>query len=717
MSNFEIYRARDGSGGSGDEFSARSETEDGDVVGYFSPYLRQEFLKGYLTYLGRQHPDNPQIEDIPEVIEHVLDPIVPETPEASESPVRMYGQVSRFIARGMNEDYWRLAAHRNEQGKKWDPDIDVLVHAASVETIWQTLTKKYNVTQVTPDDEYPDRLKFVATHGFFEIHASMGKIPTVDIYNIVISIKDSESGDRLFHIDISERTDDPEVIDIEKRVGETFSWQDGVYVHFTKKKGRVYYHMGKEQKEAMFRPSAIATRATDESSLIEVVLRAIRIGNFFPLEEKIDLRRRFAPFFTSDSLLRFQFLILEAMRSNGQPLPEHNLKLLQEELRVCLDIDPLWTIASLRDTSIGWLIPGLAHLTPYDWDAVLRSDRFAFEVTPEGQRVPLNKRDWDYIKRQRVLYKTKPDKSGKRRMDGTIRFLNALDQLELVKFVSLETEELYDELWTKSTLQPEIEFGTQDSSVEPPSGHVATRVGDSYISFPPGKAPKTRREALGRIRELEAAVLGKKPLELMLREARRIIRFAAKERSLSLMRKNLEQNNYINSIALAYELLKDHTHLTARQMKWLYEGTKTTFVKRRFRGVVYDLKRLGFIDIYDQQRLHPKGHDERLGRYVLREGSVRLLKDLIMSDDFKPYLLDVDKSGSLKDTAKMLMQFGVTTVEALQSFRKRDYLTLRRRVRKVFGIKTENRVRSDIVQLQSAYMSFVNATRAFDLVY
>lgn len=698
------------------ELYARRETENGDIEGYLGTYLQEEFLPGYLAYLAKTFPEKPHYQNLPHVLEQVLTPIIQITAAHDKGVAYGITGIPRYIARGMDASYWDFAAHRLDGGKTWDPDVDVVIKGIPIATLSKGLMDKFGVTETVPDESLPDRVQYVFPLGGFDIHVSVGKIPTVDIQSIIISINDMESGKRLLHADIAELTNDPQVIKREKRVGMTFDWQDLVYIFLTLRHDHIHYRMPKESKDVMFRPNSIVTRSTNEADLLEVVSRAIRMGNMHPLEELVDFGR-FAPFFTSDTVLRLQLLILTAMGSRSEALSEYNLILNKDEFKLCFEIDPFWTIACLRDTSIGRLIPGLRHLTPYDWDALMRSDTFAFEATPEGRLVPAEKRNFEYVKRQRTLYRTSLDRQGNKRTDGFVRFLDAMSELELFSFSEVSHDGMFDELWIKRPRAIDIEVGTPEGPIIVPQGQEAMRVGEVYVLSPSEGAPQTQRQAIAKIQRLVESSTPEPPLSVRLDQACHIIRQYARERSTDAMRLKLKNRDYVTSIALTYDILERYHYLTPRLLKQLYDEIELKgVIKRRFKPVLYDLKSLGIIRFYEQQRRHPRGHDETLAFLLLHDQPVHFLRDLVEKKDFVPYIDDIDKKSAIYTVVILTQVLDISTLEALLSLRKRDFEIIRRKMRRSPNIVVSE-IEKNINRLRGAYGKYAFETGQFTVVY
>lgn len=656
----------------GNEQSARRETESGDIEGYVVPYLREEFLRGYLAYLARAHPDKEQYQKIPEVVERVITPLFAQ--DSTSYNIFTFGQIPRYIARGTDDDYWRIAAHRIESGEKWDPDLDLMADGVSIEKLSEQLMASFSVKETNPDEVFPERRKYTFLLDGFEIQVSVGKVPTADIHNMVISLVDVNASRRIFHVDLSEFTHDPQIIIREKRKGETFDWQDLVYATLSPREGHIHYYMSKESKEVMFSPTPVVTRSTNKATILETMLRAIRMGVQLPLEgggtvpDRVDFGR-FAPFFTSDSILRLHALILLA-RDSGESISAANLKLIQGEFRRCFEIDPYLAAASLRDTSTSRLIPGLSHLTPIDWDNILRSDQFALELDSDRRLVRREKRNWDYVKRQRRMYKTAD--ASRRRTDGHDRFLRALKELRLVEFRADSSDEMFAQLWEplprikRGEVSEELKPGEQ---ISPDAQTVKVGALSLFGNFETA-SPEDLLRAASLLQQLAREA---QPWEERLAHAKRVFRAYAKGTMVETQLDDPYYSDDMQSMALVYGLLEQYGYLTPRLLETLYNAVKLDgLVKSKFGDVFYTLKTLGITHVYTLQRVDRHGRTVPLEYYLLRTSAPSPLAEVLNTTGFMRYLETTSNAPVLHTVLTLKEYFKISTVEALLSLRTED---------------------------------------------
>lgn len=731
----EIWRAADGSsvgsaaGKAPESIFPFVETKEGGAEGYLGAYLQEVNLPGYFRILSELYPEMLHAEDIPAIVQEVLSPLFDIQREDGKGiiGVNLFGDKARYIARGsMDDDYWLIARKVLEAGKEWDPDIEILVEGVDVDRVWKTYNDTFGVKEVRADPKFPDRQMVAFPLGNFEVQVSIGKIATVDIRNIVISLVDVKSRRRFFHIDLSELTKNPLQIIEEKRKGETTDWQDLVFATLSQVDQRIFYTMPREVRDVMFRPTAIVTRSTDAEVLLEGVSRAIRMATFHPLEgikrngDEIDLVdfRRFAPFFTSDSILKLQRSILQAIGS-AEAIPEMNLKLIQNEFKLSFMVDPLWTIASLRDTAIGRLIPGLSHLTPRDWVAIMRSDQFCLELTPapENRLVPLDQRDKGYLKRQRKIWRTEVDSDGARYSNGLERFLRALSDLGLFHFRSNTVETMFSELWQKLPRRGDLTIGTQDHPLDVPSGYVPwVKAGDLIILYPSNRLPRSAKHIAQDGITITAVATVEKPLKDRLESARQFIAHYAMGTVVEAILNSPDNMGRANSMALIYDMLEQYKFLTPRLLKILYDEEETEFTKSDFTDIVFDLKRLGLIDIYEQDREHPKGDIVTLETYFLDTGPKRPLTEIVNRNDFIDYLRGVNRLYALATVLSLSEFLGIPTIEALLSLREADYDLVKKKIRsRGYRDEVAGELIDYISEFLTIYRSFARETGLFAL--
>lgn len=712
-----------------EELYARQETLEGGTEGYIVPFLREVALTDYFAYFQEKYPDKPHFQQIPEVLEAVLSPLF--QAENGEKNGFLISGLARVIARGMSPDYWRIAQEYMSAGA-WDPDMDLMVEGASVYELFDQLRDSHGgASQVTQDEKQPQRKKFTFTLDGFEVEVSVGKIPTSNIHNMIVSFFDGGTsrdlhagrGSRIFHVDISELSQNPQTVLVQKRKGETSDWQDLVYARVSIRNSHLYYEMSPGSKEVMFRPNAIVTRSTEPAVLLEDVLRAIRIANLFPLEgitnesdqviDRVDFGR-FAPFFTSDSILKFQLSILRAVGST-EAIPEMNLKLIQDEFKLNFMVDPLWTIASLRDTTIGRLIPGLSDLTPRDWDAIMRADQFCLDVTPEYRLIPLGERDKAYIKRQRKIWRTEVDPDGQRYINGLERFLGALSDLGLFHFRSNTMEAMFSELWQKLPRRGDITIGTIKNPLPVPDNYVAAaKAGHIIMFYPPDRLPQSAEHIAQDGTTITAVATTEKPLKDRLESARQVIAHYMIGTVVEAILNSPDNVDRADSTALVYDMLEQYKFLTPRLLKILYDEEATEFTKSDLTDIVFDFKRLGLIDIYEQDREHSRGDIVTLETYSLDTGSKRSLTEIVNRNDFIDYLRRANRLHALASAVSLSEFLGIPTIEALLSLRDADYDLMKEKIRsRGYRDEVANELIDYISEFLRIYRSFAQETGLF----
>ncbi len=706
-----LYDIADRSGAGAEDITAILKEADGSITGGVSAYLSDIFLPSYLAKLKGEHEESEYFDQIPDVVEQVLLPIV-NAPGIEE--VELHGSVARFIAHGMSEEYWEVLnyfdylkreAHSDRVkyflggpfGFAADPDFDIGIRGISVEKLSSSLEDWFKVSDFRDAPFVHAGKQIVRKEYAFtlktghRVEISVGPIPTVpDIHNLVISIFDIRTDQRVFHIDINEAPAIAEQVEREKRQGKTNRKQDEVRAALFTENNRLWYEVSPEAVEIMKGQDEVTTESTDLAEIAEISLRALRMNLLHENPTFVDLRF-FLLQFTDVSLFALQERIQAAIL-RGERISEQVLPILKRELALCLTIDPYVTIQALRDMGLATIIPGLRSITGEQWQKVLHSRHLAIaaDATPEAARSDT------YMNWQREYYRRgHPKEHIPRSYDGVKRFIRALEDIGVV-YKNGDCWEQYMDVW-ETKKQSSIQLGDQGLfAPERVDGYrsLAT-VGDIAIFTltPPSSIAE------------DVVLLEHLALKLMERLPEPSLEFRAL-RAAATIRQTLSETEiqefgeeYLIKMGLVYALLEQFAAgLTPRQMKRLCaQVDPTSAVPEKFENVFLDLKLCGLVGKRKIQRIDRNGEAQDVEFYSLLQQHYGPIEDYTHRDDFlKIYhnvLLDdyeISKSpsrfpdyyhlrGTLKRRVNMLERVGISSVDVLAALSDKDWEVLQKR--------------------------------------
>lgn len=597
------------------ELRARKETDEG-IEGYLLSYLREEYLPGYDTYLKENFASYAHFVRLPEAVEDVVATLF-SVPNISR--VELSGGVARFIAHGMNRDYWEYMRFLQQEGRTCltdatprakaffegprgfakDPDLDISIDGATIEAITHHLISLFQVRDMQRLDGRSEFKLF--SDEDFTIEVSAGPIPTIpEIENIVVSILDSRTKKRIFHLDISQLPQDVQASVREKRRGWSTAKHDDVWAElFLDEVGNIAYRLSSEAVAVMRRADPI--RTVVPAAVPEMAARSARISLMHSNEDTVDLDD-VVPFIPRESIFSIRTTLRQLAKQRGS-IPKNVIELLQEEVALWLTIDPFQAVQMLRDSNFAAHIPRLRNLHPTRWDAILKSNSFGFEM--EGT-VPVDPaiRDSAYVHRQRLLYKCGTDRQGRRYFDGLRNFMAALHELGLVDKSHDNTWEEFFILWEED---PRAKVDAVDA------GKKSYRVGRRFISVVPSDglplSDEERRQlgtALTKGKELEGAidvVQSRATSELLMKledlelKNRGLIRDKLSRRQQIELRKLIESSmGYLYTIFQAYP-----AGLRAHELEEEYNSPLGQWNKVQFPVAFLGLKLLGLTYRYARE--------------------------------------------------------------------------------------------------------------------
>ncbi len=661
------------------ERTSRVESESA-VAGYLDKYLSQINLPGYTDILDRQglhiQPDH-----LAQEIDTITTALLPNEPSKEE--IRLYGDKPRYIASGQNMDlrYWTVAEKRLADGYFWDPDLDIMVKGQSIDTVLERLL--HNLSIDDPGTEVYGRTQYTYAGTYFDINISIGTIPTVNIRNIVVSFypkNNSSDTHRIYHLDISEQTEKPIVVAREKRKGSTFSWQDFGYAQLTKQNGHTFYTVDKDALRWLHRPIEIYAYARTSYDMLEHILRATRMSCMHPLNQiklsdgqvlsliNFDM---FAPQMWSPTILdEHDGSRITISRLFSDIVPDANLKLLVDDLDTSLRFDPFLTVLALRSTGASRLIPALAKLTPSDWEAILKSDRFSFKLGAMEQPVPQKDRTNQYLIAQRDLYmKTN-------RIDGTELFLLALQDAGHIPYG--HTPPTLRSLW-----ENRIDF-QQLPDFKPEKGMISFKIGQLVLTGPKGNFSSMKiitdsikmllddlldiRDPKKRILLAQNMLLGHMPGTAIYIENNKM-----KQRDPQKAKGIL--NRSMRNIGILFDcVLREKYGLTPREIHRFTESFyRAHYDEKTFQHYLFLLKSTGKIQVQTLTRLDSKRQLVTIDLLYPVHGASRPLANI--SDKFveKLHTDDTEKLNKVKQNILLWLSLGIPTYEALTSLRTKDF--------------------------------------------
>ncbi len=712
------------------ELPVRQENEDGSVEGYVGEFLKKYYLGGYYDFLHQKYPTKEYLSDIHKAVKDIFAPLLDPQGKYSKDVGDIYftGELPRAIADEMNPDYWlhfadlqeEVRVNKNSQnpqvrqfceshlGFPKSPDLDITFRDINLEKVSSWFKEIYGIKdeQVTKS-EGRELYKLFSNDKFIVEIDSGPLLKKPDIVLMVINIKDVLSGDTVFHLDVGEFPLNAQATVSDTRVIHATEIHDKCQAKMSFRDDRLYYSMTPEAIQVLSQPDHIPTVGKNAESVAEMVTRSARIAGMHERGDFDDTG--FLPQLDSETAFRIGEIFRATAATNKDIDPNILLFILKEQILIFRQ-DPYQIVQVLRDSYLGAIKPDsiIARLTPFQWDQILRSNSFA--IAGRGQDlVPQFRRDAEYLKLQRRLYRTGTDENGQRYFDGLKRFIHALVEIQVLpEDAKADIWGSFFDLWINKRV-PVIQIITpEELQVSVPvlsyarvtdNGNtiyifrrdgleinenevdrIAVRLADNIPTRPDNVDAVI--DALMQIRErADPKLLSTINTYLKLKDTKNL----NQEQKIQLS----EAKNQVYSLARLLIIIQQNpSALTPRHLDQAYKNIRGRFRKISFPKALLTLKTLGFVSLYQKQLVTMVRHERRaIERYFALPTHITLhkFKNLLLQNNrnqiLERYNIEMDKLNksanpatikTLTNIANFLDAKGIS-LEALESFTDFDF--------------------------------------------
>lgn len=637
-----------------------TETKEGGLEGFIDQYLDQVYLPGYYLLLQKEHPhlvtkeaNGKLTTSIPEIINRIWAPFLREYKDKIGT-INIFGEVGRAMADRMNSFYWQHFAQLQEEMEDvrkntsnplvrefcdsslsfpHDPDIDIVFRTDLVKKISKMLKNVHAVSQnnVITEGQNKEKYDLFETEEYKVSVATAPLITRPQVVLMVISIYDKYKLDdegkpqRVFHLDVGSFPQEAQDAFLDKRVVYSINKQDIGQAELSERNNRLYATISSQARQVMRGTSEVKTK--DYASELELATRNMRIEASHPVDKNLNFLERFMPQMDSASTFAMREIFRRGTKKEvNQAIMFFTIK----ELILSLRYDPYQTVEMLRDSGV-LANTMLANLTPFDFDAILKSNSFSIEME-NMVPIPFEKRDEAYVKKQRQLYREPkaghPDQQSY--TDGLKRFINALVEVGIldeaakedywgtfftlimeknISPIKIENYKTREKITVSSMAKFDID-GQKLGLVSLDDKPLNERVIENAAEFiqmrtsglPEGITPRT--DAIMRTYEhAQNTQLGNEIQEFVILDKKRNLT------EQQLIRR-AELKNKIYSLTDLYLLLKKYpSGLTPRELERLYEKKKGSFSKLPYAEILAEFKRLGFVVRYAMDRVHQTDQD------------------------------------------------------------------------------------------------------------